>query len=73
MATASFIIPYPNTTENSFGYLLGFIMVRAATESDAHIVALYLIMSAFERVITLSKFVQLLINPLILYEKYLGY
>jgi hypothetical protein len=43
METASLIIPYPNTIANNFGYLLGFIIVNAATESDAHIVALYLI------------------------------
>ncbi len=46
MATASFIIPSPKTIENNFGYLFGFIIVNAATESDAQIVALYFIIKA---------------------------
>lgn len=39
MDTASFIIPSPNTTLNSLGYLSGFIIVNAATQSEAHTVA----------------------------------
>jgi hypothetical protein len=41
MATASLTIPYPKTIENSLGYLSDLIMVNAATESVAQIVALY--------------------------------
>lgn len=39
MATASLIIPSPNTIEKSFGYSPGLIIVNAATESVAQIVA----------------------------------
>jgi hypothetical protein len=39
MATASLIIPSPNTIENSLGYSLAFIIVKAATESVAQMVA----------------------------------
>lgn len=46
MATASLTIPSPKTIEKSFGYFAGFIIVNAATESEAHIVALYLIIKA---------------------------
>ena len=63
IATASLIIPSPNTIENSLGYLLGLIMVKAATESEAQIVALYLMIRALERVIILSKLVQLRMRP----------
>lgn len=48
MATASLTIPSPKTIENSFGYLAGLIIVRAATESEAQIVALYFIIRANE-------------------------
>lgn len=51
IATASLIIPSPNTIENNFGYLLGLIIVKAATESDAQIVALYLTIKAVESTI----------------------
>lgn len=44
IATASLTIPSPNTIENSFGYVFDLIIVKAATESEAQIVALYLIM-----------------------------
>ncbi len=36
MATASFIIPYPNKTEWSVGYFYGFIREIHATVSVAH-------------------------------------
>lgn len=39
IATASFIIPSPNIIENNLGYLSAFIIVKAATESVAQIVA----------------------------------
>ena len=39
IATASFTIPSPKTIENSLGYFWGLIIVRAATESVAQIVA----------------------------------
>lgn len=39
MATASLTMPSPKTIEKSLGNFLGFIMVRAATESVAQIVA----------------------------------
>ncbi len=39
IATASLIIPSPNTTLNSFGYFSGLIIVSAATESVAETVA----------------------------------
>lgn len=39
IATASLTIPSPNTIENNFGYFFGLIIVRAATESVAQIVA----------------------------------
>lgn len=42
IATASLTMPSPNTIAKSLGYLLGLIIVRAATESEAQIVALYL-------------------------------
>ena len=48
IATASLIIPSPNTMENNLGYLLGLIIVKAATESEAQIVALYLIINPIE-------------------------
>lgn len=38
--TASFTMPSPKTTLNSFGYVSDEISVSAATESVAHIVAL---------------------------------
>lgn len=50
MATASLTIPSPKIMENSFGYLLGLIIVSAATESEAQIVALYLIIRAVLKV-----------------------
>lgn len=37
--TASLTIPSPNTTLNNLGYFFGLIIVKAATESVAHIVA----------------------------------
>jgi hypothetical protein len=45
MATASFTIPSPKIIENSLGYLSDLIIVKAATESVAQIVALYLTIS----------------------------
>lgn len=39
IATASFTIPSPNIMEKSFGYLSALIIVNAATESVAQIVA----------------------------------
>jgi hypothetical protein len=39
IATASFIIPSPNIIENNLGYLSAFIIVKAATESVAQMVA----------------------------------
>jgi hypothetical protein len=45
IATASLIIPSPKIIENNFGYLSDLIIVKAATESVAHIVALYLTIS----------------------------
>lgn len=35
-------IPSPKITENNLGYFSGLIIVKAATESVAHIVALYI-------------------------------
>jgi phosphoenolpyruvate-protein kinase (PTS system EI component) len=46
IATASLTMPSPKTMEKSLGYLAGLIIVSAATESDAHIVALYLNINA---------------------------
>ena len=63
IATASFIIPSPNTIEKSFGYLLGFIIVNAATESDAQIVALYLTINAVLSLIYILISFKSLINP----------
>lgn len=51
MATASLTIPSPNTTENSLGYFSGLMIVKAATLSVAHIVALNLTIRAVERAI----------------------
>lgn len=62
IATASFIIPYPKTIENNLGYLLGLIIVRAATESDAQMVALYFTIRAVDKSIFSSKLFHLLIN-----------
>jgi hypothetical protein len=45
IATASLTIPYPNIIENIFGNFIESINVRAATESVAEIVALYLTIS----------------------------
>ena len=45
IATASFTIPSPNTTLNNFGYLSALIIVKAATESVAQIVAEKIIIS----------------------------
>jgi len=39
MATASFTIPSPKRTLNSLGYFSGLIIVSAATESVAQMVA----------------------------------
>lgn len=63
MATASLIIPSPNTIEKSLGYLVGLIMVRAATESDAQIVALYLTMRAVVNFTYKLKSDSFLIHP----------
>ena len=41
--------------ENSLGYLFGLIIVKAATESDAQIVALYLTIRAVDKTIFSSK------------------
>ncbi len=51
IATASFTIPYPKIIENSWGYWLDFIRVRAATESVADMVALYFTMSPVYKVV----------------------
>jgi hypothetical protein len=42
IATASFTIPYPKIIENILGNFIESIRVKAATESVAEIVALYL-------------------------------
>lgn len=63
IATASFIIPSPNTIENNFGYFAGFIIVRAATESDAQIVALYFMIKAVDSFTSRLISDQFLINP----------
>ena len=63
IATASFTIPYPNTTENNLGYFSGFMIVKAATLSVAQIVALNLTISAVLSTIYYSKLSKLLINP----------
>lgn len=52
--TASFTIPSPNTTLNSFGYLLGLIIVNAATESVAQIVAANIIIYSVLNFIVVS-------------------
>lgn len=51
IATASFTIPSPKIIENSFGYCEGLIIVKAATLSVAHIVALNLTINAVVNVI----------------------
>lgn len=52
IATASLTIPSPKITEKSLGCYDGLIRVRAATESVALMVALYLIIRAVERTMT---------------------
>lgn len=52
--TASLTIPSPNTTLNNFGYLLGLIIVNAATESVAHIVAANIIIYSVVNLIVVS-------------------
>jgi hypothetical protein len=49
MATASLTIPSPKITEKSLGWSLGFIKVKAATESVALIVALNFIIKAVDK------------------------
>ena len=49
--------------ENNLGYLFGLIMVKAATESEAQIVALYLIISPTPMEIYVFQFLMSLINP----------
>lgn len=49
IATASLTIPSPKITEKSFGCYDGLISVKAATESVALMVALYLIINAVVR------------------------
>lgn len=44
MATASLTMPYPKMIEKSFGCIDELMSVRAATESVAEMVALYLMM-----------------------------
>lgn len=65
MATASLIIPSPKTMENNFGYFVGLIIVSAATESDAQIVALYLMIRELERRMISFIFVHLLIHSIL--------
>ena len=62
IATASFTIPSPKTIEKSLGYLFGLIIVRAATESDAQMVALYLMINAVDSTISVLIFPHYLIN-----------
>ena len=56
IATASFINPYPNTIENNLGYSCGFMIVKAATASEAQIVALNLTIKDKSRLMCSSKF-----------------
>lgn len=44
IATASLTMPYPKMMEKSLGWVAGLMRVRAATESVADMVALYLMM-----------------------------
>lgn len=55
MATASLTMPSPNIIENSCGNSLDLISVRAATESVAEMVALYLTMRAVSSFYTPSS------------------
>lgn len=65
-------MPSPKTIENNLGYLLGLIIVRAATESEAQMVALYLMIKALGKVILQSKLVQLRIRPKLFRHSYLA-
>lgn len=55
IATASLTIPSPNTTLNNFGYLSALIIVKAATESVAQIVAENIIISLVPNFATVSS------------------
>lgn len=58
--TASFIIPSPNMTLNSFGYLSGLIIVNAATQSEAQTVAENIIIFSTLRIMISSLLVTLI-------------
>lgn len=64
MATASLIMPSPKTIENSLGYLAGLIIVSAATESEAQIVALNFTISAVVSLISKLTSESFLIQPM---------
>lgn len=68
MATASFINPSPKTIENSFGYSCGLMMVRAATASDAQIVAENFTINDISNLMCSLKSDHPRINPKITYD-----